>query len=500
MIEFADVTFAYERFGASQVGGVSHLDLSVSAGSCVLVCGPSGCGKTTVTRLANGLAPAYFPGTLSGCVLIDGRDCARMRSWEIALSVGSVFQNPRTQFFNVDATGEVAFALESRSMPQEQIRTLVAETMDDLGIGHLAGRSIFSLSGGEKQRIAYAGAWVGRPSNLVLDEPTSNLDMAAIMDLRSYVAAAKAVGSSILVAEHRLWWLEGIVDEIAVMENGTIVRRFSPREFAQLSNQEVRSLGLRTRSIGDVVASKRDGAAFLPRTEEGLTVRGLRAGYRKREVLSDVDMTARAGEVVALVGKNGVGKTTLSRVICGLAKGSGSFLLFGKKAGARERLKKSSMVFQDANYQLFADSVAAEVVFGMSRKCSRGVDVEGILSALGLKDEAQRHPATLSGGQKQRLAVASCIAAGKDVLVFDEPTSGLDFASMQQVACLIRCLAAEGRVVLVVTHDLEFIACACDRAIELSGGVAAASYDVEEDIDAIRHALFAGSRQTWKQQ
>lgn len=172
----------------------------------------------------------------------------------------------------------------------------------------------------------------------------------------------------------------------------------------------------------------------------------------------------------------------------------GAFRLFGKEMSERERLARSSMVFQDVNYQLFAESVAAEVVFGIPKDRARSVDVEGILSSLGLRDVSGRHPATLSGGQKQRLAVASCVAAGKDVLVFDEPTSGLDLESMRRVASLIRRLADEGRVVLVVTHDLEFIACACDRAVELSEGVVAGSYDVAGGVGAIRRALFVDSQ------
>ena len=211
-------------------------------------------------------------------------------------------------------------------------------------------------------------------------------------------------------------------------------------------------------------------------------------------VLNDVSFDLRRGEVHALAGGNGAGKSTLSRAICGLAKSSGDYRLFGEEAGERERLARSSMVFQDVNYQLFADSTAAEVVFGMGRDRARTVDAEGILSSLGLSDVADRHPATLSGGQKQRLAVASCVAAGKDVLAFDEPTSGLDLASMRRVAGLIRRLAAEGRVVLVVTHDLEFIACACDRAVELSGGAVTGTYDVAGGLDDIRRALFAGTQ------
>ena len=183
MIELCDASFSYR--GGAGAGpapeGVRNVSLSVEAGRCVLVCGPSGCGKTTVTRLANGLAPAFFPGDLSGRVLVDGRDASGLESWEMAARVGSVFQNPRTQFFNVDSTGEVAFALESLAWPEERVRARVRETIAELGLEALADRSIFELSGGEKQRVAYAGAWAARPANLVLDEPTSNLDRKSVV-------------------------------------------------------------------------------------------------------------------------------------------------------------------------------------------------------------------------------------------------------------------------------------------------------------------------------
>ena len=162
MIELRDVTFTYRQADptpASEAPGVRGIDLTVSDGRCVLFCGASGCGKTTITRLANGLAPAFFPGELSGQVLIDGEDCAGLESWQVAERVGSVFQNPRTQFFNVDSTGEVAFTLESMGWPEEKIRERTDATISELGLSTLADRSIFSLSGGQRQRIAYASAW-----------------------------------------------------------------------------------------------------------------------------------------------------------------------------------------------------------------------------------------------------------------------------------------------------------------------------------------------------
>ena len=548
MIEFQNVSFSYgeavgrtigeadsekaagETCGAGALcdelsescAGVRDATLRVDAGECVLLVGGSGCGKTTVTRLANGLAPSFFPGRMDGRVLIDGQDAATMKSWEVACAVGSVFQNPRTQFFNVDSTGEVAFALESQGLPEEEIRSRTQATIAELGIGHLADRSIFSLSGGEKQRIAYASVWAARPGNLVLDEPTSNLDEDAIKDLRRYVISAKRQGVAVLVAEHRLWWLADVADEVILMRAGRVAHRMSGEEFRALDADVRAAMGLRVADLRDVRpcgsgvgggatgANNADrvrnaggagvigvagvvkpavagGGRFVDATGKSacnvapsniplLQVEHLAASYGKRasrcQVLADVSFSLYAGEVVALVGRNGAGKTTLSRTLAGLRReDAGRVLLGGVPATSKDRLAHCAMVFQDVNYQLFAESVRAEVAFGLEGAVRPDAGrVNEILAELGLLAYAERHPHTLSGGQKQRLAVAACVAGGKDVLIFDEPTSGLDLASCMRVAGLLRELASQGRAVLVVTHDLEFVASACGRVLRLEDG------------------------------
>lgn len=534
MIELREASFAYARaaaVGEAAVGkaaagagerapeGVQGVSLAVRPGTCTLVCGASGSGKTTIGRLANGLAPTFFPGTVSGSVLVDGRDVATMASWEVAARVGSVFQNPRTQFFNVDSTGEVAFGLESQGLPEEEVRRRTRDTIDELGIQELADRSIFGLSGGERQRIAYASVWATRPTSLVLDEPTSNLDLASIRALRSYLVRAKEAGVAVLVAEHRLWWLEGVADEVVVMAQGRSVWQGSAQDFWALPAPEVRAFGLRTRRIDDVRVLPADGdeaaepsgrgvsgsGCAVPDVRmgergasrrrdvpaaEGLVLDGVSAGYRDHPVLDGVSCAFAAGAVTALVGSNGAGKTTLARVVCGLMREeAGSIALDGAKLPAKRRLGHCALVFQDVNYQLFAESVRAEVTFGLPRAASERVDVEGLLSDLGLASLEERHPATLSGGQKQRLAVACCLAQERQVLVFDEPTSGLDCESMERVAALLRRLAAAGRVVVVVTHDLELVARACDRAVCLRDGRIEAEWDVRREFAAVRAAM-----------
>ncbi|MFQ9675454.1 MAG: ABC transporter ATP-binding protein [Eggerthella lenta] len=424
---------------------------------------------------------------------MDGRDVADLESWEVAACVGSVFQNPRTQFFNVDSTGEVAFSLESMAWPEERIRERTHDTIRQLGLEELADRSIFSLSGGEKQRIAYASSWAPHPANLVLDEPTSNLDEAAIAALRRYLLDAKAQGAAVLVAEHRLWWLADVADEVVVMEEGASRGASTARRFGAA-----------------VVGSARPGAgcalwptsgrasgerrAMLREPQPLVRLRGVHASYGKREVLHGVDLDLREGEVAALVGANGAGKSTLCRTIVGLHRESaGTTTIDGEPAGPKQRLRACSMVFQDVNYQLFADSVRTEVSFGLTdAEAPDAARVDEVLDGLGLAAYAERHPATLSGGQKQRLAVAACIATGKRLLVFDEPTSGLDLGSMRTVAALVRRLADEGRAVLVVTHDLEFIGQACDKAVRVEAGRIAAEAVVEGDLQAVRELLAKG--------
>ena len=499
MIQFNQVGFSYgdpthQTSGAQEkpLGAVKAINFAVEPGTCTLVCGPSGCGKTTVARLANGLAPTFFAGELGGAVLIDGRDAATLESWEVAAAVGSVFQNPRTQFFNVDSTGEVAFALESLAWPEERLRARVHEVIDEMGIRALADRSIFSLSGGEKQRIACASAWAPFPANLVLDEPTSNLDLAAIDDLRRYVVQAKKQGCAVLVAEHRLWWLADVVDQVLIMDGGHIVRRLSGDEFRHADEAVLAAAGLRVRDLAHVRPAVEQAAAGVD--DPVLEVCDLQVSHDRRPVVHGASLSVRRGEVVALVGSNGAGKTTLCRTLAGLHKEDAGAVRGpgGVPLRAQQRLRATAMVFQDVNYQLFAPTVRDEVTFGLPPRADHERQVCELLRLLDLEDVAERHPATLSGGQKQRLAVASCLAAAKELLIFDEPTSGLDRSAMEAVGTLVRLVAARGTAVVVVTHDLEFIAAACDRVLCLERGRVAAELPASA-IAAVRSFMDASA-------
>ena len=482
MIEFQDVSFSYPD---SVDGGLKNMNLAIPDGQCVLLCGRSGCGKTTLTRLINGLIPQFFAGELSGEVLLDGKNLADLPMHRIAERVGSVFQNPRTQFFNVDTDSEIAFGMENEAVPQEKMRQRVTETAKALRIENLLGRNIFALSGGEKQKIAFASVYAMEPDIYLLDEPSSNLDMAAIHDLREHLRLIKAQGKTIVVAEHRLYYLMDVVDRILYLENGEIIGDWTPEQFRLLSAEKRQSMGLRAIDLQEEYPVCLDSPAAAP----VLVLQNVSLAYKKQVVLNNISLQTAPGDIIAIVGHNGAGKTTFSRALCGLHKEtSGSYLWNGKPQKTKERVKRSHMVMQDVNYQLFAESVKAECTFGIKQPDT--ALAESTLEELGLSPFQERHPNTLSGGQKQRLAAATSMVCGKELLVFDEPTSGLDYDSMVRLAALIQRLSELGKIIFIVTHDYEFVCRTCTRVLHLDGGGIRDDLPVTEELLPMMKKIF----------
>lgn len=462
MIQWKDVSFAYSGQGAD---GLQHANLTISPGECVLFCGRSGCGKTTMLRLVNGLIPNFFPGEGSGTAYLDGQDCSETPMYRLAERVGSVFQNPRTQFFNVDTDSEIAFGMENQALPPAELARRVEQTTRELDIEALRGRSIFALSGGEKQKIAFASVYAMNPDVYLLDEPSSNLDMDSIRALREHLKLIKAQGKTILIAEHRLYYLMELVDKLVYMEQGQLKEIYTPKELAALSGKRRDAMGLRAVELRQLRLQKRAVNAQSPILE----LKNVTLSYQKKTVLENICLQAACGEVIAVVGYNGTGKTTFSRALCGLHKGcEGGILWEGKPLDAKARRKRSYLVMQDVGYQLFAESVEKECVFGIKNPDVALADKT--LEELGLSAFREKHPNTLSGGQKQRLAVAVSMMCGKDILVFDEPTSGLDYDSMAQVATLMERLAQRGGIVFVVTHDYELVCRVCTRVLHFDEG------------------------------
>lgn len=224
MIELRNINFRYA--GGTDAGGLVNIDLIIPDGQVILLCGQSGCGKTTLTRLVNGLIPNYYEGELSGEVLLDGKNISRLPLYETAKYVGSVFQNPRTQFFTVDSTSELAFGCENQGLPEEEIIQRVKSTAEQFDMDNLLGKNIFSLSGGEKQKIACASVSASNPPIIVLDEPSSNLDMSATKDLSRMIQIWKQQGKTVIIAEHRLYYLKELIDRVIYLKNGKIEKDY----------------------------------------------------------------------------------------------------------------------------------------------------------------------------------------------------------------------------------------------------------------------------------
>jgi energy-coupling factor transport system ATP-binding protein len=487
MIRISGVSFSYGVAGLD--GGVgkpalADVDLSVARGEFVLLCGESGCGKTTLTRLINGLVPHFYDGVLSGSVSVGGMDVSLSPLHDISKVVGSVFQNPRSQFFNVDTTSELAFGCENRGLPESEIRERVARSVRDLSLSQLVDRSIFELSGGEKQKIACGAVSACDPPIIVLDEPSSNLDSGAVSDLRRCLKLWKSRGKTIVVSEHRLHYLADLADTVVYMRDGKIAKNYSAEEFRRLSPVDASSLGLRPIDLASYV---RERASFVGRESafsDVLRVVSLSLSRSGAKALAVSDMDIPAGRVTALIGANGAGKSTFARSLCGLERrAKGSIRYRGKNRSCAAFLADSYLVMQDVNHQLFAESVFDEVSLGMDRGIEeerRKETVERILGNLDLLQFRDAHPMSLSGGQKQRVAVAGAIAANADVIVFDEPTSGLDFRMMGAVASQISALARRGKTVLVITHDLELTLACCSFAVRFAGGKVVDAFSVDE--------------------
>ena len=442
---------------------LDNIHLTVNDGEFVLLCGESGCGKTTLTRLVNGLIPHFVKDVeVDGTVTVEGMNIAESPMYKIAESVGSVFQNPKTQFFNTDSSAEIAFGLENIGADWDFMHKRVAKTIADLKIENLADRSVFSLSGGEKQLLAFASVYAMNPQVYVLDEPSANLDHEAMEKLRRILETVKKSGHTVLIAEHRLSYLYGLADRIVYLKAGRIEREFTAAKFAGLSESERTAMGLRSICAEEIKISERT----LMRPDASLSVHQLSVKRKKRIIFSNLSLSADDGDIIGIVGKNGIGKSTFCSSLCGLLPTAGGEVMFrGRKLSRMARTKQFGMVMQDVNHQLFSDSVKSECLSANPNATKQ--EIRELLSSFDLLDCIDRHPLTLSGGQRQRLAICQAIMGKKKLLIFDEPTSGLDFRHMCQVTEWMKRLAQQGYILFVITHDYEFLNRACNCYIQI---------------------------------
>ena len=458
MIQIENVSFQYNN---SEKGALKDVSISVDKGECVLLCGASGCGKTTITRLINGLIPHFYEGEYSGNVSVYGMNVQSEELYNISKKVGSVFQNPRSQFFCMDTTSEVAFGCENMGLVENDINERVKLAVSELEMENLMDRDIFKLSGGEKQRVACGSVTAMQPDVFVLDEPTSNLDKESIERLKNTLLLWKKQGKTIVIAEHRLYWLKEICDRVVYLEHGRIMFDITMQEFLKFSEQKLQNLGLRTMQPHCDESSKRH--EYIAKKSD-IVLKNYYFSYGEKKVLEFGDMQLPKNELIAITGQNGAGKSTFVRCFCGLEKKfKGQTVIEGKQYKPKEMLRKCYLVMQDVNHQLFCESVEDEVLLGAS---DTGKEIQErareIMQKLGIWEFRDKHPMSLSGGQKQRVAIASSVLAEKEILIFDEPTSGLDYCHMVSTAQLFKELRDMGKSIFIITHDRELIERCCN--------------------------------------
>lgn len=463
-IKIRDLTFSYNGNGDQ----LHQISLDIAAGEIIVMTGPSGSGKSSLTRVINGLIPYFYEGDLSGEVFVDSKLLNEIPSWERGKIVGNVFQYPRSQFFANEVADEIAFGCENYGYSHEEIQNNVYRSAEHMNILDILENSLHSLSYGMRQKVAIASAEAIQPEIYVMDEPSANLDIESTYRFADIIRGLKKQGKTIIIAEHRLYYLMGLADRFLCVRNGQIVKEFSAVQMKELSKKEIHTLGLRTPDLNKMEYISHESVAT---DEVVLEVKAVCKCFGTKKVANNLQIQCRRGEIIAIIGPNGTGKSTLGRILAGLLKeDSGEVVLFGKKCKPKERLGKVWYIPQDLDSQLFGEDLLDELTTGSEMNKERETKAKEILTALELIPFIKQHPSTLSGGQKQRLALGVALMHDAPIIVLDEPTSGLDGTNMRHVSSMIRKLAKMGRTILVITHDAECALSCCERALRLEDG------------------------------
>ena len=445
---------------------LNNINLEVKEGQFVLISGRSGSGKSTLGSTINGLIPHYYNGKIRGKVYVDGKDISKIPLHEIGHLVGTVFQDPRSQFFTTTTDEEIAFGLQTICKTKEEIIKRVEKVYKDLGIEELKEKSVFELSSGQKQKIAIASIYAMKPKVLILDEPSANLDMKATFDLYRVLKKLKETGTTVILIEHRLYYAKPLFDRFILIKDGKIQRDISREETLTLPEEYWDENGLRLLELNKCKICQ--GSEV--QKDNGIVLKGERLSFyyrkhsrhkQKEYILKDLDFKLHAGSSVGMIGLNGTGKTTFARIISGIEKVKEGKLLDGKDEFLRnkELMEASYFVFQDSDYQLFSESVLDEMLLGLP-KCEKEESKDkaiSILKDLELEKYIKKHPFALSRGEKQRLTIACGMMKNAKIFLYDEPTSGCDRKSMMAVSTLIKRQMNRGITSLIISHDFEFL-------------------------------------------
>ena len=443
--------------------GIQNINFSAEAGEVILLTGNSGSGKSTLLKCLNGLIPEITEGELKGKITLRGRDYANLKMHELNSDVGSVFQNPRSQFFTENTTAELVFPMENYGYSKEEMAKRLEELVKEFSLEKLLDRSIYTLSSGQRQMVALASSLTMDQKLLLFDEPSANLDYGNAMKLGRLISKLKDEGMTIIVSDHRFYYLNGMIDKVLFMEEGKLT--------VYQSEEAFKCSGYNTRSF-DIF---RLDTPFAKKGRETEAVASME-GVAYKDILNNVNLELRKGETLVIVGANGAGKTTLAKLLCkSIRPDHGKIRVKGLPF----------FIMQDPDYQLFGTSVHNELAIVKKDEDA----INQYLDHFNLRKYKHTHPFALSGGQKQRLQIAMAMLCGKEVIIFDEPTSGLDVNSMLRVSGEITKLNNEAAVV-VISHDYEFIRNVANRIIYLRDGSVQEQFDLNAENLPRLNAIF----------
>ncbi len=496
MIRFDDVTITYPGADAPTL---SHVDLTVAEGEMCLVVGPTGTGKSTLLRAVNGLVPHFTGGTLAGTVAVDGRSTRAHRPRDLADVVGLVLQDPTSGFVADVVEDELAFGMEWLGLAPAVMRRRVEETLDLLGLTELRHRPLGTLSGGQRQRVAIGAALTVHPRVLVLDEPTSALDPQGAEDvLAALQRLVHDLGLTVLVAEHRLERVVQYADRVVELSEHGTLRAGDPVpmmstcqvappvvELGRLAGWSPLPLSVRDarRNAGEL--RRRLGALDAPAPAAGhaperapslpvAEVTDLRLRYGDVTALRGVSMQIRPSEVMAVMGRNGAGKSSLLSCLAGLARPQTGRISVGgldpRRASPETMVATVGLVPQQPGDLLYATSVTDECITADQDAGRAPGATRRVLAAMAPDIDVTLHPRDLSEGQRLLLALSIVLASEPALLLLDEPTRGLDYHAKRRLVDALRRLATNGHAVILATHDVELVAEVCSRVAILADG------------------------------
>ena len=442
MLEFKDVSFKYKN---SKNKVLDSVNFKINKGECILLTGVSGSGKSTLIHLMNGLIPTLYEGQLEGEILFKNKDLKDIESYDISKNIGYVSQDPRGHFFTTNTTSELVFSMENYCIPLNEMKKKYSELVNLLELEKLVDKNIIYISSGERQKIAIGCSLSLEPEIIILDEPSSNLDFHMTKKLKQLIEKLKTKGYTIIIAEHRMYYIQDLIDRVFVINNGKV----KEKTISDLKiNNEVplRSLDIFNLELENISSKNKE----LLMEINNITY---------KNILTNITTTIYKGDVIGLIGKNGVGKTTLLRLLSNIMKPDK-----GKVVGKVIPF----LVMQDMDYQFFTESVESEMKFGDADNDLEKIN--SLLMKLGLTEYKDKIPFELSGGQKQRLLIAISALANVNLLMFDEPTSGLDYVNMTKVSGILKDLS-KNSALIVATHDIEFLYKTCNRVVYLDDKV-----------------------------